>query len=503
MTTYAYSYVRFSSKQQATGASLKRQIEASEAFCKQHNLTLAPLSFHDLGISAYKSKVRASLNELFQAIETGRITPGSYVLIEAIDRLSRKGFDDTHNMLRQILLKGVNVAFVGTDAKSLAGVILNRDSLNDTMSIIQVAISADLAHKESQRKSKLVRDAKKRAKEAVTEGKIAKRRLPFWLELNSDETGYQFNERVSVVKMIVEMRQRGLGKHKIAQTLNEKEIKSSLGKQWSNQTVKHLLTHPALYGAHQLTEQIEDEQIKTVIVENVYPEVISKKEFFLIQFDEKRSSKGVTSSNFPFKGVVRCICGSTIVYGPRKLNNKVYHYYYCAAAKDGSCDQKKLIPDLSEVLKKVIDKVTISSVVKDQTDVIKQEIQAKKDKLGGIQEKLLEMTDPPLSMFEILRNMEKDIERLESQLQAEALKKVGVNNADVKKLASVKDANEYNIQVKRIVDVIQVWRPNLEQNWYRIKIKKIDGNFQGFIMKNGEISMFSDLEAIKALAETE
>lgn len=499
MITYAYSYVRFSSKQQSTGASLKRQIEASEAFCRENNLTLAPLSFHDLGISAYKSKARASLTELLEAVNTGRISAGSYVLIEAIDRLSRKGFDDTHSMLRSILLKGVNVAFVGTDAKSLAGTILTRDSLNDTMAIIQVAISADLAHKESQRKSKLVRDAKKRAKEKVSNGEIAKRRLPFWLTLDGDK--YVLNERVDVVREIIKMRQSGFGKHKIAQTLNAKGSRTALNKQWSSQTIKYLLAHPALYGAHQLTERIEDSVINAELVENVYPAVISKKDFFLIQFDEKRVTSGRTSSNFPFKGVVRCICGSTIVYGPRKMNNKIYHYYFCAASKDGKCTQTKLIPNLSSVLKKVIDKITIQSVVRNQSDVIKQEIQQKKDKMAGIHAKLLEMNDPPLSLFELIRNMEKEIESLSAQLKDESYRRAGATNADVTKLKDISDPVEYNMQVKRIVDVITVYRPNDKQGWLRVKIKKIDGNFQSFIIVDENIRLFSDTEAIKKLAE--
>lgn len=60
---------------------------------------------------------------------------------------------------------------------------------------------------------------------------------------------------------------------------------------------------------------------------------------------------------------------------------------------------------------KVIDKITIQSVVRNQSDVIKQEIQQKKDKMAGIHAKLLEMNDPPLSLFELIRNMEKKSNR--------------------------------------------------------------------------------------------
>ena len=52
----AYSYVRFSTPEQAKGRSYERQIEAAAAYAKEHGLTLADYTFEDLGVSAFRGK---------------------------------------------------------------------------------------------------------------------------------------------------------------------------------------------------------------------------------------------------------------------------------------------------------------------------------------------------------------------------------------------------------------------------------------------------------------
>lgn len=50
----AYSYLRFSTPEQAAGDSRRRQTELAEKFAKAHDLALDDqLTFHDLGVSAF------------------------------------------------------------------------------------------------------------------------------------------------------------------------------------------------------------------------------------------------------------------------------------------------------------------------------------------------------------------------------------------------------------------------------------------------------------------
>src|SRR5215467_1963131 len=89
----AYSYIRFSTPEQAKGDSLRRQTELSERYAREHGLTLDDkLTFRDLGKSAFRGKnaQEGELGDFIKAVEDGRIKRGSYLLVENLDRLSRQ-----------------------------------------------------------------------------------------------------------------------------------------------------------------------------------------------------------------------------------------------------------------------------------------------------------------------------------------------------------------------------------------------------------------------------
>ena len=50
----AFPHIRFSSKKQADGASLERQLTGTRTYCEKNNLLLnESLTFRDLGVSAF------------------------------------------------------------------------------------------------------------------------------------------------------------------------------------------------------------------------------------------------------------------------------------------------------------------------------------------------------------------------------------------------------------------------------------------------------------------
>src|SRR3954470_4641161 len=88
----AYSYIRFSSAKQAAGDSLRRQVEGTEKVCKRHGWTLDDsLNLRDLGVSAFRgSNVReGALAAFLQAVKNRKVKPGSVLIVESLDRLSR------------------------------------------------------------------------------------------------------------------------------------------------------------------------------------------------------------------------------------------------------------------------------------------------------------------------------------------------------------------------------------------------------------------------------
>src|SRR5438067_9614206 len=89
----AYSYRRFSTPQQRDGNSLKRQAEAARAWAQRHGITLdEDLTFTDEGVSALYGLNAADgkLAAFKEAVTDGDVPPGSYLLVESLDRISRQ-----------------------------------------------------------------------------------------------------------------------------------------------------------------------------------------------------------------------------------------------------------------------------------------------------------------------------------------------------------------------------------------------------------------------------
>src|SRR5262245_29447078 len=110
----AYSYIRFSYSGQAGGDSLRRQTDGSaERFCEKHGLRLdATLTLRDLGVSAFKGKQRSDKHDLgkfLDLVRRGRIAPGSYLIVENLDRLSREDERKALRLWMDLLDAGVNI----------------------------------------------------------------------------------------------------------------------------------------------------------------------------------------------------------------------------------------------------------------------------------------------------------------------------------------------------------------------------------------------------------
>lgn len=86
----AYSYLRFSTPEQAQGDSFRRQLEMSRRYAEVQGLELdETFSFEDLGVSAYhgKNATEGALADFIDAVDDGRVLPGSYLLVESLDPL--------------------------------------------------------------------------------------------------------------------------------------------------------------------------------------------------------------------------------------------------------------------------------------------------------------------------------------------------------------------------------------------------------------------------------
>src|SRR5258706_16176806 len=107
----AYSYLRMSTNLQLKGDSRRRQLELSKAYAAEHDLDLADDSqLEDIGISAFKgANIKGgSLGHFLEAIEHGKISAGSYLLVESLDRLSRQEVRKSLTIFLSIIDAGIN-----------------------------------------------------------------------------------------------------------------------------------------------------------------------------------------------------------------------------------------------------------------------------------------------------------------------------------------------------------------------------------------------------------
>src|ERR1051326_2659322 len=92
----AYSYLRFSSPEQAKGDSVRRQTELRDTWLERNSIVLdTSLTLRDEGISGFSGKHRENpdrhaLAAFLRLVQTGRIARGSYLVVESLDRLTRE-----------------------------------------------------------------------------------------------------------------------------------------------------------------------------------------------------------------------------------------------------------------------------------------------------------------------------------------------------------------------------------------------------------------------------
>jgi DNA invertase Pin-like site-specific DNA recombinase len=89
----AISYIRFSSRKQERGDSIRRQTAAAAEVCKEHSLVLdESLSCHNFGKSGYHADhIKSGAFGLFlAAIEAGKVPRRSTLIVEKLDRIGRQ-----------------------------------------------------------------------------------------------------------------------------------------------------------------------------------------------------------------------------------------------------------------------------------------------------------------------------------------------------------------------------------------------------------------------------
>jgi DNA invertase Pin-like site-specific DNA recombinase len=239
----AYSYIRFSSLPQEAGDSIRRQIDLTRNWAQRHNARLDESLKIDRGVSAFRGKNRdvGALGEFLRLVEGGRVPPGSYLVVESLDRLTREEVLEAAHLIFGMILKGVRIVQLQPE------LVYDRASCSGPMGMGHLMLMiADLSrgHGESALKSERVGAAwaekrrRARAGEAQNEtarmGKgcqVMTHRMPGWLRMRGGKPEL-IPERAAALRQAVRLLASGYGYTRTVRRLNEGDVPAPRGGRW-------------------------------------------------------------------------------------------------------------------------------------------------------------------------------------------------------------------------------------------------------------------------------
>lgn len=315
-----YSYIRFSSEAQQEGDSLRRQFEMAVRYAKENDLDLQEVSYRDLGMSAYRgaNSETGALAQFVEACRSGAVEPGSYLLVESLDRISRASPLKAVNALQSIVLEGITVVTL-TDRQKYTEDSLN----NDPGSLLLAIITAVRANQESALKSSRGKAAwvGKRIK-AAEDGLKLTARTPAWLKLDPDRKSFTLvPTKVAAVRRVFDLADEGMSLHGIVKQMTAEKVPSLTGTLWTRVPLKRLLTSPSVIGIFSPSTLDYDAKTKKKVrtpaaqIEGYFPPIIHKDQFDRIQrlFTAPVTGKAARGISNIFSGVLRCgHCGGNM-----------------------------------------------------------------------------------------------------------------------------------------------------------------------------------------------
>jgi len=399
----AFSYIRFSDPSQAKGDSYRRQHTDAVAYCKANKLDLVSdteYTFFDAGISAYSGKLRddnTELSRFLSLVKDGSIPPGSTLIVESLDRLSREHVKAALPRFMDLLNTGINIHAV----KSQKTYTSEYDEWDLFQSILEMSRSHQESLYKSERVGKAWREKQDRARDGVPLGKTK----PTWLDLVygngplNKPTAFTPNALVSVVEKIFQYTLEGHGRGTVAQMLNAEGIpafKSKTG--WGPSSIDQTLRNVAVLGIYQPSMVGEDGKRvpRGEPITGYYPAIIDKG-----TFDSARaavSSRDATKSRKQsrtyqiWQGIGKCALCDSPLHSYSNGRKDAPMYLRCYNAKKGLCTAGSIRAEMLEpVFKEMLAKLNVLALVQSSASTINAKLSAVLGELIGERAKLAKL----------------------------------------------------------------------------------------------------------------
>lgn len=328
MAAKAISYIRFSSSIQKKGASLKRQTDMINHWLSQNpDVTLSDLQYKDLGRSGYHgTHLKHQFGDLLDAIESGLIARGDYVLVEAIDRIGRLPTIKALNIITTICMNGVKVITLEDNQE------YSEESVANNAGIIYYLIGKiDMAYQYSKNLSRRIESAWDNKRQLAEDGQGVNRKSFWYITKDKDGKYNQITPKdKALVNKIFTMYLSGVSQNKIVIFL--KETDPIRFEKYSPTALKKLLTNKTAIGYWEGTPKS-------------YPAAIEEQLFYSVNNLMNSRAKGRKqggASNHIMAGLVVCKrCGRNYSVRNSKHSATVM---YCSASNKGECENTTTLP---------------------------------------------------------------------------------------------------------------------------------------------------------------
>lgn len=340
MTVKAYSYLRFSAVGQRFGDSLRRQQSLAEIYAAKNNLLMDDvLTYEDTGVSAFRSQnaKTGALREFLNAVESGLIEAGSFLLVESLDRISRDQIMMAQGIFLQIVSAGINLVTL------IDGRCYSKQSINDNpFELVFSLVTMMRAHEESSTKSRRQRESWARRR-AIAPTRPMTGRCPGWLTLNVATNKFDIDEpRADVIRRIFADYLAGSGQLSIARALNEEKCPSlsrdKPARCWRGDLIRRILRSSTVVGTLTPGTTAEQDGVHRKInlppIPGYYPPIIDQAVFEKAQREmEARRLSSLNSDKSVWNIVgrlARCAtCGGLMYLKTTSCDGRRVRYLTC------------------------------------------------------------------------------------------------------------------------------------------------------------------------------
>jgi DNA invertase Pin-like site-specific DNA recombinase len=275
--TTAYSYIRFSSPEQARGDSLRRQTELAAAYCKKRGWKLDDtLSLRDLGVPAFRGQnaLVGNLRTFLNAIDRGTVQAGSALIVESIDRISRQGIDEGYDLCKKILKAGVLLVTLSPEREFGVEAVKSLSK-----GALEIQLILERAAEESERKSQRLQEAWVGKRREARGGRVMTHCLPAWVEERNGKLEL-IPAKAATVKHIFDLAIAGYGVAGVVKKLTQAGVPPfAKVRHWARSYVAKILKDRRAVGEYQPKTRLDEPDGEPV--PGYYPTVVTEDEFTL------------------------------------------------------------------------------------------------------------------------------------------------------------------------------------------------------------------------------